>query len=387
MLNTFVFPNKILFGPGSVEELPGQLKALQVRRPLLVTDRGLVKAGLAGHVQHLLALAGLQGPRFDEVDPNPTEENVLAGLGIYGSEGCDGIVGLGGGSALDVAKGIRLKVNHPLPLAEYALEAGGWNKITGPLPPLAAVPTTAGTGSETGRGALIIVRPSGAKVAVAGERFYASFSISDPDLTLDLPPFLTAGTGMDAFTHCVEEYLAPRFHPLVDGMALEGLRLASDNLVRAYRNGRDVEARGRMMIAALIGGIGFAKGLGIVHSLSHPIGSVVGGHHGTTNAILLPASLEFNFQAALPRFRILARAANIETAGLSDEECGRSFIAFVRSLNRELGIPRDLSAIGARREHIDRMLPLCLADHCHKTNPRPCTEEDFRRLLEAHIPG
>lgn len=384
-VSTWLFPNKVVFGPRAIRELPEQMKALEVRRPLLVTDAGLVKCGIADMVGGVLKRGGLEPARFAGVDPNPTEENVLAGLERYRSEECDSLVGLGGGSALDVAKAVRVKALHGLPLSEYAFIREGWKKMTEPMPPMAAIPTTAGTGSEVARGSVIIVRPSGAKVGIVSERLYPSVSICDPKLTLDLPLELTAGTGLDALTHCIEEYLSPKYNPMVDGMTLEGVRLATRSLLRAYENGHDLAARADMMNVSMIGGIGFTKGLGVIHSLSHPFGAVVGGHHGTNNAILLPAALEFNFEASLPRFRALAGATGLPTEGLSDEECGRRFIDTIRELNRKLGIPADLSALGARREHIPQMLPLCMADHCHRTNPRPCTEEDFRRLLEAHI--
>ncbi len=382
----FVFPNKVLYGRGSIHELADQLNKLKVSRPLFVTDAGLTKNGLASNVHQELKEEGLDGPIYDGTDENPTEENVLEGFEIYEKDKCDGIVGFGGGSSLDTAKGIRLKSNHPLPLADYAIGAGGWDKVVNPMPPMAAVPTTAGTGSEVGRGALIIVKLNGAKVAIAGENLFPTFSLCDPELTVNLPPFLTAGTGMDALTHCIEEYLSPKYNPLVDGMVLEGLRRGRECIVRAYENGSDLEARGEMMIAAMIGGIGFSKGLGVVHSLSHPIGSVIGGHHGTTNAILLPAALEFNFSYSLDRFRALADALGVDTHSLTDDECGQSVLAFIRDLNQKLKIPEDLSVYGAKRDHIPAMLPMCMADHCHKTNPRSCTEEDFQQLLEAHIP-
>ena len=329
---------------------------------------------------------GIHGPIFDGSDENPTEDNILDGLEIYEKEKCDGIIGFGGGSPLDVAKGIRVKSTHPLPLAEYAIGVGGWDKLVNPMPPMAAIPTTAGTGSEVGRGALIIVRPSGVKVAIAGENLFPTFSICDPELTINLPPFLTAGTGMDALTHCIEEYLSPKFNPIVDGMVLEGIRKVKNSIVRAYENGDDLDARTEMMIAAIIGGIGFSKGLGVVHSLSHPIGSVIGGHHGTINAILLPAALEFNFNHSLNRFLALADALGVKPHSQTDEASGQAVITYIRNLNQELKIPEDLSVYGAKYDHIPSMLPMCMADHCHKTNPRPCSEENFRQLLVDHIP-
>lgn len=387
VIQSFAFPNQILFGAGALQSLPDELKKLDCTRPLLVTDRGLVACGLAGRVEEAIRKAGLEPAVFDEVDANPTEENAEQGLLAYSNSACDGIVGLGGGSSLDTAKAIKLKVDHSLPLAEYDIEHQGWEKMVNPMPPMIAIATTAGTGSDVARGALIIVRPAGAKVALVGPALYPDATIADPELTLALPPNLTAGTGMDAFTHCIEEYLSPKYNPIVDGMALEGIRLCAISLKRACENGQDLAARSDMMIAAMIGGMGFIKGLGVVHSLSHPVGSVVGGHHGTTNAIFLPASLEFNLPAAPAKYRALANAAGIEVHNLSDEECGHALIQFVRQLNNSLEIPSDLSVFGATRNHIDQMLPMCVADHCHKTNPRQCVEDDFRSLLEAHIPA
>jgi 4-hydroxybutyrate dehydrogenase len=386
VIQNFAFPNQILFGAGALQSLPDKLKKLDCARPLLVTDQGLVACGLAGRVEETIRQAGLEPMVFDKVDANPTEENAEQGLLAYSNNACDGIVGLGGGSSLDTAKAIKLKVDHSLPLAEYDIEHQGWKKMVNPMPPMIAIATTAGTGSDVARGALIIVRPAGAKVAIVGPALYPDATIADPELTFDLPPHLTAGTGMDAFTHCIEEYLAPKYNPIIDGMALEGIRLCATSLKRACEEGGNLEARSDMMIAAMMGGMGFIKGLGVVHSLSHPVGSVVGGHHGTTNAIFLPACLEFNQPSAPSKYRALAHSVGIPAYNLSDEECGNAMIEFVRELNVSLDIPSNLSVFGATRDHIAEMLPMCVADHCHLTNPRACSEEDFRSLLEVHIP-
>ena len=386
-VQTFLFPNRIVFGPGSLKELPDQLEGLGIKRPLLVTDPGLVECGVAGRAHETAVAAGSDGPLFDGVDGNPVEENVLAGLEAYRSGKCDGVVAVGGGSPLDVAKAIRLKVNHPLPLEQYAFGRNGWEKMTEPFPPMIAVPTTAGTGSEVARGSVIIVRPSGAKVGLVGEPLYPSVTIGDPELTAAMPPHLTAATGMDALTHCIEEYLSPKYSPFVNGMVLEGIRLAAKSLPRAFEDGSDLEARADMMVASMIGGIGFIKGLGVIHSIAHAFGAIVGGHHGAINAILLPAALEFNLQAGLDRFRPMAVAAGLDTSGRSDEDCAQAFIRYIRELNQSLGLPPDLSVFGAKREHIPPIVPLCMADHCRHTNPRPCAEADFQALLEAHIPA
>jgi len=386
VLSRLTFPNTVLFGAGALGELPSELAKLACTRPLVVTDPGLVDCGMAQQVVDLVSAHGIQPTVFSDVAPNPTEKHVEEGHRAYASHACDGVIGLGGGSALDTAKAVRLKVNHRLPLAAYSINARGWEKMTEPLPPMIAIPTTAGTGSEVARGALIIVRPDNAKVAIVGPALYSSVVIADPVLTVTLPPHLTAGTGMDAFTHCVEEVLSPRYNPIVDGLALEGVRLCARSLQRAVESGDDIEARSDMMMAAMMGGMGFMKGLGVVHSLSHPVGSVVGGHHGTTNAIFLAKCLEFNFPAAPTKYRQLAQAVGIVVESLDDEACMNDLVTFIVNLNAKLEIPSDLSAFGVKREHIERMLPLCLEDHCHKTNPRVCTESDFRELLRAHIP-
>ena len=381
-MTTFVFPNRITFGPGAVDDLPSRLRELEVARPLVVTDPGLAATSIPGVVAELAGGA----PIFDGVESNPTEENVEAGLNRYREGKCDGVIGLGGGSAIDCAKGIRLRESHPGPIAQYAFGNRGWERMTNPMVPLVAISTTAGTGSDVARGSVLIVQPSGAKVGIVGD-LYPSHTIADPELTASMPPPITAGTGMDALTHCVEEYIGKAYHPFVDGMTLEGVRLCHRALERVYRDGSDIDGRGDMMVAAMIGGIGFTKGLGVIHSLSHAFGAVVGGHHGTVNAILLPAALEFNRRSCLRRFRALAAAVDIAIDGMTDDECADAFIGWVSRLNASLDIPADLSAFGAKPEHIEPMVALAEADHCHRTNPRPCTTADFESLFRAHIPG
>jgi alcohol dehydrogenase class IV len=386
VISQFTFSNPVYFGAGAIRKLPRETKALGCQRPLVVTDPGLVDCGMADRVMELLKQADIEATLFAGVDANPTEHNAEEGLACYRSEGCDGLIGFGGGSPLDAAKAIGLKVNHSLPLAQYAIGVKGWMKMTEPMPPLIAISTTSGTGSEVARGALIIEKIAGAKVAIVGPALYPSITLADPELTLDLPPQLTAGTGMDALTHCIEEYLSPTYNPIVAGTALEGVRLCAKSLERAFQDGKNLEARADMMMASMLGGMGFTKGLGVVHSLSHPVGAVIGGHHGTINAIFLPASLAFNQDAASSRYRALAQAAGLAVENQSDEACAQAFIGYIEKLNQSLAIPGDLSVYGATRDSIEEMIPMCLADHCHKTNPRECTANDFRTLLEAHIP-
>ena len=382
-METFVFPNTIKFGAGSLSALPEALAEMSSERPLLVTDPGLIENGLLSEIQ---AASGMIGSTvFSDVDANPSEANVRGGIEAFRSGRCDSIVGIGGGSALDAAKGIRLLAHHKGPLRDYGIGKQGWTRMMQPMPKMIAIPTTAGTGSEVARGALLIEESEGAKIAVVGPRLFPSMSICDPELTLGMPKWLTAGTGMDAMTHCVEEYLSPQFNPIIDGLALEGIRRTSSSLLRAYREGSDIDARTDMMTAAMLGGMGFAKGLGIVHSLSHAIGGLFGGHHGTLNAILLPASLEFNLVSCLPKFRSLAQAVGIPVEGVDDQGCADAFIEYIADLNSKLEISLCLSDLGINESDVDQLADYSMKDHCHLTNPRKSTLEDFNKLLRRHL--
>ncbi len=382
-METFVFPNTIQFGSGSISALPGALADLGAKRPLLVTDPGLLENGLFSDI---LDASNLKGSAvFSEVDANPSEANVRKGVEAFLSENCDCIVGVGGGSSLDAAKGIRLLAYHEGPLRDYGIREKGWSRMTQPMPEMIAIPTTAGTGSEVARGALLVEETEGAKIAVVGPLLFPSMSICDPELTVGLPKGLTAGTGMDALTHCVEECLSPQFNPIVEGLALEGVRRATTSILRAYKDGSDIEARSDMMVAAMLGGMGFAKGLGVIHSLSHAIGGLFGGHHGTLNAVLLPACLEFNRDFCLPKFRLLAQAAGISVEGVDDDSCADRFIEYIERLNTDLQITLRLQELGINESDLDRLAEYSMKDHCHLTNPRKLTLGDFKDLLRKQL--
>lgn len=372
---TFTFPNRILFGAGARRLLAEELARLGVRRPLVVTDPGLRTTGLVDDV-----LSGLDDPIvFDEVQSNPTEADVLAGLDRYHAQGCDGLIGLGGGSPIDAAKAVRLLVTHPGRLADYDLTTGGLDRITSNLPPMAAIPTTAGTGTEAGRGTLIQLPQTRRKTIALSPHLLPSVALCDPDLTRDLPPVLTAGTGMDAFTHCIESYLSTTYHPICDGIALEGLRYISRGLEAAARNGTDQAARESLMMGALLGGISFTKGLGVIHSLSHALGSEGRVHHGTLNAILLPHALRFNREAAVPRLSDLAARLGLGRSGEGPEH----LITLTELVLIRLPLPRRLGDLpDLRRDRIAEYARLAMLDHCHKTNPRPCTQADMEELLD-----
>jgi alcohol dehydrogenase class IV len=377
MAAIFTFPNRILFGSGTRALLAQELGTLGVRRPLVVTDAGLVASGLAAEVT-----GGLDGARavvFAGVHANPTEQDVLDGLDRYRAEGCDGLVGLGGGSPIDAAKAIRLLATHPGTLADYDFTTGGSARIHAAMPPMAAIPTTAGTGTEAARGALIQLPRTGRKTIVLSPALLPSVALCDPELTRGLSPVLTAGTGMDAFTHCIESYLSTTFHPICDGIALEGLRHVARGLEAAVRDGSDMAAREALMLGALLGGISFHKGLGVVHSLSHALGAEGRVHHGTLNALLLPHALRFNREAALPRLSDLAHRLGLGRSG----EGPAHFITLCELVLARLPLPRRLGDVeGLRRDRIAEYARLAMLDHCHRTNPRPCSPADMEDLLE-----
>jgi hypothetical protein len=353
MLSTFSFPNKIRFGAGAIEELPGHATA----RPLLVTDAGLLGTPVYERVRRLIPNAAV----FSGVLPNPTEQNVFEGVAAYLANGCDGIVSLGGGSPIDAAKAIRLKITHPLTLAEYDDLIGGDAHITANLPPHIAIPTTSGTGSEVSRSTVITLAATNRKTVIFSPYLIPSLAIADPELTFGLPPRLTAGTGMDALTHNIEAYLAKGYHPMCDAIALAGAQLAWDNLPKAMANPRDIEARANMMMSSIMGAVAFQKGLGAVHSLSHPLGSDCGMHHGTANAVLLPAVLEYN--------------AAVRTSPYSADQ--------IRALNEQLSIAPRLRDYGVTEEILPKLADKAIQDGCHQNNPRPCTREDLLALYQA----
>jgi 4-hydroxybutyrate dehydrogenase len=384
-ISTFSFPTRILFGPGAIHQLGSELARLGIKNPLLVTDRGLVQCGLAAQVMEEARLAGVNMPIFDGVTPNPLEKNVTSGLAAYRENSCDSVVGLGGGSALDTAKAIRLVATHPLPLEQYDDKFDGGNKISSNVSPMIAVATTAGTGSDVGRSTVIILPATDRKTVIFSPCLIPTTAICDPELTLGMPAKITAGTGLDAFTHNLEAYLSLGYHPMCDSIALGGLQLANRNLVTAVRDGKNLQARTNMMMSAVMGAVAFQKGLGAVHSLAHPLSSVANLHHGTANGILLAAVLEFNTQAAGDRMNDLARALDLEAAKGTSAEAAAAVIARVRMLLQEIGVPEHLSAFGITRAMIPALSRKAMEDACHTLNPRSCTEADMARLYEAAL--
>jgi 4-hydroxybutyrate dehydrogenase len=382
MLSIWSFPTKIIFGAGSSEQLAEVAKSLAMKRPLVVTDPGIVKCGLLERVTVSLVRANIPWQLFDRVESNPTEASVFPGVSAFSEANCDGVIAVGGGSALDAAKAIRLKTTHPLPLEEYDDLGDGAEKISSNLPPMIAIATTSGTGSEVGRSAVITLKATGRKTVIFSPRLIPNVALADPSLTLGLPPHLTAATGMDAMTHNLEAYLAVGFHPMCDAIGLEGFEICCRFLPRAVANGGDLEARSQMMTAAIMGGVAFQKGLGTVHSLAHPLSTVAGMHHGLTNAILLPHVMRFNLPAVPERLADLAPALGVDTRGLSAADAAERAIGAIEKLNAEIGIPARLRDAGVREEMIPVMTPLAIQDGCHRLNPRPTTKDDMRRLYE-----
>ena len=383
MVSTWSFPNRIIFGCGAIEQLSSVASGLGVRRPLVVTDPGVERCGLLARITNLLGKGSVGFAVFDRVEGNPTEASVYPGLDLYRSEDCDGVIALGGGSALDAAKAIRLKVTHKLPLEQYDDIKNGGDVITADVPPMIAIPTTAGTGSEVGRSAVITLKATGRKTVIFSPHLIPSVAIADPEVTFELPPHLTAATGMDAMTHNLEAYLALGFHPMCDAIAIKGVEIASRNLPIAVRDGRNSEARTGMMAAAIMGAVAFQKGLGTVHSLAHPLSTVAGMHHGLTNAILLPHVMRFNLPVSRDRLADLAVALGVDTHGMGSEDAAIAAIAAIEKLNAKIGIPLRLRDAGVREEMIPIMVPLAMADGCRLCNPRPTTAEDMEMLYRG----
>jgi alcohol dehydrogenase class IV len=368
---TITYLTDIWFGAGIVRELGDVLAKWNVRRPLVVTDRGVAASGLLERV------ATPNGAVvFDAVESNPDEASVRAGVALYRENACDGIVAVGGGSPIDCAKGIALMATHAGSLREYALVEGGAAKITANKPPLIAVPTTAGTGSEVGRGALITFA-DGAKLALISPHLIPQAAVCDPELTLGMPAWLTAATGMDAISHCVETYCSPKFNPVAEAIALDGLGRACRHLLRAVERPDDIAARSEMLMAATMGGLTFQKGLGAVHQISHPLGGLSSPrlHHGTLNAVLLPHVLRFNAPACPQKIEALASV--VGCGG------GRNLPFYFEHLSRAAGLPARLGEMGATLDQCLSVLDGVMRDHCGATNPRKMAREEAEALIRA----
>ena len=370
-----LYITNILIEFGALAQLAAECERTGIRRPLIVTDAGVKAAGLLAKVE--AALPGVACTVFADTPSNPTEAAVRAAVEVYRRGNCDGLIALGGGSAIDCAKGVAIASSHEGPLKTYATIEGGSPKITDRVPPLIAVPTTAGTGSEVARGAIVIV-DDGRKLGFHSWHLVPKTALLDPELTLGLPPMLTAATGMDAIAHCMETFMAPPFNPPADGIALDGLARGWAHIERATTDGSDREARLNMMSASMQGAMAFQKGLGCVHSLSHSLGGVNPRlHHGTLNAMFLPAVIRFNSEAeSMKKERRLDRMAH--AMGLAS---GAEVPGAITAMNARLGLPSGLAAMGVTPALFDKVIEGALADHCHKTNPRIASADEYREIL------
>lgn len=375
---TFNFPTPIRFGAGVIEELGAYLKAHDLKSPLFVTDSTVEKLDFFERIKRQVEQHGLQVQVFSEMHKNPVKSDIIKGGEAYHAAKCDCIVGIGGGVALDVARAIVLRVNHKRDLFDYDDLIGGDKYVTEKVPHFVTVPTTAGTGSEVGRSAIISEDETKRKRILFSPKLMAKIVFADPVLTLDLPPFITAATGMDALTHNMEAYLAKGYHPMCDGIALEGIALISKSLEKAVKKS-DIESRSDMLLASLMGAVAFQKGLGVVHSLAHPLSSVLDTHHGLANAVNLPYGMKFNYDGFEQRFDRMAVAL-----GLGNNK-GAGVVPYLFELNNKLDLPIKLSEIGVKQEHIQELSVLAEADFCHPNNPKPVGRADFMALYQEAL--
>ncbi|AUX77005.1 iron-containing alcohol dehydrogenase [Sinorhizobium fredii] len=373
------YPTAVKFGAGRIKELADHCKAVGMKRPLLITDRGLAPMAITQGALDILEAGGLGRAIFADVDPNPNDINLEAGIRAFKDGGHDGVVAFGGGSGLDLGKCVAFMVGQTRPVWDFEDVGDWWTRasVEG-IAPIIAVPTTAGTGSEVGRASVITNSASHVKKVIFHPKFLPAVTICDPELTVGMPKVITAGTGMDAFVHCLEAYSSPFYHPMSAGIALEGMRLVKEYLPRAYKDGTDIEARANMMSAAAMGAVAFQKGLGAIHSLSHPVGAIYNTHHGMTNAVVMPPVLRFNRPAI--EEKIARAAAYLGIAGGFD-----GFYDYVLQLREELGVPDKLSALGVGTDRIGEMAEMAIVDPTASGNPVKLTLDAAKKLFAECI--
>lgn len=367
------FPTTIRFGPGASQELPDYLLKNEWKRPLVVTDSLVAGLDFFKQITALLQSRGINPVVFHDIHKNPVKSDVYKGTDVYDHEACDSIVGIGGGAALDVARAIVLRANHREDLFVYDDLIGGDVYVTNDVPPFITIPTTAGTGSEVGRSAIISDDETHQKKILFSPKLLARIVFADPVLTEALPPHVTAATGMDALTHNMEAYLAKMPHPMCEGIALQGITLISEALETAV-NRPTPESRWKMLMGSLMGAVAFQKGLGVVHSLAHPLSTLRDMHHGLANAVMIPYGMSFNIKGCEKKFEQIARCLRLQ------EETGEAVVQYLFELNTRINIPHRLSALGVEKTDVEKLADLAIADFAHPNNPKPVTRDDFKQI-------
>jgi alcohol dehydrogenase class IV len=372
------FPTTIRFGAGAVKELPAYLQQNNLKAPLLVTDPTIAQLSFFKDIVSDLQRRSISVEVFHDIHKNPVKSDVYKGTDVWDNTQRDSIIGIGGGAALDVARAIVLRIYHREDLFKYDDLIGGDVYVTNGVPHFITIPTTAGTGSEVGRSAIIADDETHQKKILFSPKLIAKIVFADPLLTMDLPPFITAATGMDALTHNMEAFLAKNPHPICDGIALEGIALIKDSLKDAVKK-PDLPSRSKMLIASMMGAIAFQKGLGVVHSLAHPLSSLLDTHHGLANAVNIPYGMQFNIAGFEDKFRRIARTLELK------EDSGEAVVKYLFDLNSTIHIPHQLKEIGVKKEHLDTLADLAFADFAHPNNPKPVSREDFRNLYSKAL--
>jgi alcohol dehydrogenase class IV len=372
------FPTTIRFGAGSVKELADHIQQNNLKAPLIVTDPTVAGLPFFKNIVADLTRRGIAVEVFHDIHKNPVKSDVYKGTDAYDQTKRDAIIGIGGGAALDVARAIVLRVNHREDLFKYDDLIGGDIYVTNDVPYFITIPTTAGTGSEVGRSAIIADDETHQKKILFSPKLLAKIIFADPELTIDLPGPITAATGMDALTHNMEAFIAKMEHPLCEGIALEGIRLIHQSIEKAVHHS-DLESRSQMLIASLMGAVAFQKGLGVVHSLAHPLSSLLDTHHGLANAVNLPYGMAFNISGCEEKFRRIARVLELKN------ETGEGVVQYLKELNEKIGIPQRLRDIGVKQEHLETLSDLAIADFAHPNNPKPVSRDDFRQLYQQAL--
>lgn len=384
-ISQFSFPNTIYFGAGAIDNLPEYVRDIGIKKPLLVTDHGMLKTDVFPKVEAILKDAGIEFSLFSRVNPNPLDSDISKAVEVFKDQECDGLIGLGGGSPLDAAKVVQVLAAHGGRVNDYDISTGGNQNIKGPLAPMIAIPTTAGTGSEVGSCSVITSVEQGRKFLVCSPLLRPAVALLDPELTVGLPAALTAGTGMDAFTHCVEALVVKDFHPMCDAIAAKGIEYIAQYLETAVKEPDNIEARGYMQLAAMMGAVAFQKDLGAAHSLSHSLSAVSHVPHGLANAICIVPVMKFNKENCLKEYAKVAACFGINTFGMSDGEATDEAIKAVTDLNKRIGIPEKLSQVGVKEEDLEELTEKAFLDGCHQSNPRKCTKEDLMNLYRQAL--